>query len=49
MGAKTKENGKILCNDHDRTEAKDVYAIGDCVEGFLELTPTAIMAGKRLA
>lgn len=26
----------------------NIYAIGDCVEGRLELTPTAIMCGRRL-
>lgn len=49
VGVKTAKNGKIICKDDDTTDAKDVYAIGDVVEGRLELTPTAIMAGKLLA
>lgn len=27
---------------------KNIYAVGDCVEGRLELTPTAIMCGRKL-
>lgn len=49
VGVKTAKNGKIICKDDDTTDAKDVFAIGDVVEGRLELTPTAIMAGKLLA
>lgn len=49
VGVKTAKNGKILCKDDDTTDAKDIYAIGDVVEGRLELTPTAIMAGRLLA
>lgn len=49
VGVKTAKNGKIIAKDDDTTDAKDIYAIGDVVEGRLELTPTAIMAGKLLA
>ena len=49
VGVKIAKNGKIVCNDDDTTSAKDIYAIGDVVEGRLELTPTAIMAGKLLS
>lgn len=49
VGVKTAKNGKIICKDDDTTDAKDIYAIGDVVEGRLQLTPTAIMAGKLLA
>lgn len=48
VGIKTAPNGKILANDDDTTDAKDIFAIGDCVNGRLELTPTAIAAGKLL-
>lgn len=41
--------GKVLCTEDDRTTADGIFAVGDCVEGRLELTPTAIMAGRRLA
>ena len=49
VGIKTEKNGKIIANDDDTTDAKDIYAIGDVVAGRLELTPTAIMAGRLLA
>jgi len=48
VGIKTK-NGKIICKDDDSTDCEGIYAIGDCVLGRLELTPTAIRAGKLLA
>lgn len=48
VGIKTEKNGKIIANDDDTTDAPNVFAIGDCVSGRLELTPTAIMAGKLL-
>lgn len=35
VGVKTAKNGKIICKDDDTTDAKDIYAIGDVVEGRL--------------
>ena len=49
VGVKTASNGKIIAGDDDLTSVPNIYAIGDCVNGRLELTPTAIMAGKILA
>ena len=49
VGVNTERNGKIIANDDDTTTAENVYAIGDVVSGRLELTPTAIMAGRLLA
>lgn len=49
VGIRTDKSGKIIANDDDTTDAKDIYAIGDVVAGRLELTPTAIMAGRLLA
>lgn len=49
VGVKTAKNGKIIAQDNDQTSVPNIYAIGDCCEGRLELTPTAIMAGKMLA
>lgn len=43
------ENGKILASDDDKTTVDNIYAIGDVCHGRLELTPTAIMAGRLLA
>lgn len=49
VGVKYASNGKIICGDDDKTTAENIYAVGDCVEGRLELTPVAIMCGRRLA
>lgn len=48
VGVKIEKNDKIVASDDDTTNIKSIYAIGDCVNGRLELTPTAIMAGKLL-
>ena len=42
-------NGKIFTNENDETNLPNVFAIGDIVEGRMELTPPAIFAGKLLA
>jgi len=49
VGVKTEKNGKIVCNDDDTTTAANIFAIGDCVHSRLELTPTAIYAGRLLS
>lgn len=49
IGVKVAPNGKIIATDDDKTTVDNIYAIGDVVVGRLELTPTAIMAGKLLA
>jgi thioredoxin reductase (NADPH) len=46
---KLDKSGKILCTPDDRTSNPSVYAIGDCVLGRPELTPTAIQCGQLLA
>lgn len=46
---KVAPNGKIIATDDDKTTVDNIFAIGDVVAGRLELTPTAIMAGKLLA
>lgn len=46
---KANKDGKILCNDSDVTSVPNIFSVGDCVEGRLELTPTAIKAGRMLA
>ena len=48
MGVKLSKNGKIVCDDYDRTSVDNIFAVGDSVEGRLELTPVAIMCGRRL-
>lgn len=41
--------GKIFVDKSDCTNIGNIFAIGDVVEGRLELTPPAIVAGKLLA
>lgn len=42
-------NGKVPVNDEEQTNVPHIYAIGDILDGKLELTPVAIQAGKLLA
>ncbi|XP_056430486.1 thioredoxin reductase 1, cytoplasmic isoform X2 [Hyla sarda] len=49
-GVKINEKtGKIPVNDEEQTNVPYIYAIGDVLEGMLELTPVAIQAGRLLA
>lgn len=41
-------NSKIITTN-EQTSVANIYAIGDVLDGKLELTPTAIMAGRLLA
>ncbi|XP_067854477.1 thioredoxin reductase 3 [Heptranchias perlo] len=43
------KNGKISVDDQERTNIPYIYAIGDVIDGKLQLTPVAIHAGKLLA
>jgi len=43
------KNKKVIVNDLEQSSASNVYAIGDMIDGGLELTPVAIQAGKLLA
>jgi len=48
VGVKTNpRNGKIYHKD-ERTNIPHIYAVGDVLDGVLELTPSAIQAGKLL-
>ena len=49
VGIKVAKNGKIIAGDDDKTSVDNIYSIGDVCQGRLELTPTAIMAGRLLA
>ncbi|CAH3022016.1 unnamed protein product, partial [Porites evermanni] len=42
-------NGKVIVADNEQTSVPNIYAIGDILEGKLELTPVAIHAGRLLA
>eukprot|EP01062_Namystynia_karyoxenos_P069321 TRINITY_DN64835_c0_g1_i1.p2 TRINITY_DN64835_c0_g1~~TRINITY_DN64835_c0_g1_i1.p2 ORF type:complete len:597 (+),score=228.23 TRINITY_DN64835_c0_g1_i1:273-2063(+) len=48
-GIKTAANGKIIVDKYERTSVPHIYAIGDIIEGGLELTPVAIQTGRLLA
>lgn len=43
------KSGKIPVDAFEKTNVDNIFAIGDVVEGMLELTPVAIAAGKALA
>jgi len=43
------KKGKVVVNDREETNVENVYAIGDILDGRLELTPVAIQAGRLLA
>uniref|UniRef100_A0A8C3RPS8 Thioredoxin reductase 1, cytoplasmic n=1 Tax=Chelydra serpentina TaxID=8475 RepID=A0A8C3RPS8_CHESE len=50
VGVKINErSGKIPVSDEEQTNVPYIYAIGDVLEGKLELTPVAIQAGRLLA
>jgi len=51
-GVKTANSGKIVGDNRgcaEQSSQDNIYAIGDCLEGYPELTPVAIQAGKHLA
>lgn len=39
----------MIAGDNEQSSVSNIYAIGDILEGKLELTPVAIHAGKLLA
>ena len=42
-------NGKVIASAVEQSSVPNIHAIGDMVDGKLELTPVAIQAGKLLA
>lgn len=42
-------NGKIICDEFDRSNVEHIWAVGDVSDGKPELTPVAIVAGELLA
>jgi thioredoxin reductase (NADPH) len=48
VGIQLAKNGKIIVDESDKTAVDSVYALGDVVDGRLELTPPAITSGKLL-
>lgn len=49
VNVKLDKAGKIICTPDDLTSNPNIYAIGDCVVGRPELTPTAVLCGQLLA
>ena len=49
QGVNLAKNGKIIVNEQEESSVSHIHAIGDVIEGGLELTPVAIQAGKLLA
>lgn len=47
-GLVCEKNGKFKVNDEEQTNVPHIYAIGDVIDGVMELTPTAIKAGSLL-
>jgi len=43
------KNGKVIAGDNEQSSVPNIYAIGDILDGKLELTPVAIHAGRLLA
>ena len=42
-------SGKIFVDKTEKSSVDNIFAVGDVIEGGLELTPVAIQAGKLLA
>lgn len=49
IGVETNEKGFIKVDKYQNTNIKGVYAVGDIIEGGIELTPVAVAAGRRLS
>jgi thioredoxin reductase (NADPH) len=43
------KSGKVKANKDESTNVPHIYAVGDVIEGYPELTPVAIQAGRLLA
>lgn len=48
-GVETNERGFIKVDKFQNTNVKGIYAVGDIIEGGIELTPVAVAAGRRLS
>ncbi|OOF46165.1 glutathione-disulfide reductase [Rodentibacter trehalosifermentans] len=48
-GVETNERGYIKVDKFQNTNVKGIYAVGDIIEGGIELTPVAVAAGRRLS
>lgn len=48
-GVATNERGYIKVDKFQNTNVPNIYAVGDIIEGGIELTPVAVAAGRRLS
>lgn len=48
-GVATNERGFIKVDKFQNTNVDGIYAVGDIIEGGIELTPVAVAAGRRLS
>ncbi|QLB13427.1 NADPH-glutathione reductase [Bisgaardia hudsonensis] len=48
-GVATNERGFIKVDKYQNTNVDGIYAVGDIIEGGIELTPVAVAAGRRLS
>jgi len=48
-GLVAEKNGKFKVSDTEQTNVENIYAIGDVIDGVMELTPSAIKAGSLLS
>ena len=49
VGVETNERGFIKVDKYQNTTVPGIYAVGDIIEGGIELTPVAVAAGRRLS
>ncbi|PJG82965.1 glutathione-disulfide reductase [Caviibacterium pharyngocola] len=48
-GVETNARGFVKTDKYQNTNVKGIYAVGDIIEGGIELTPVAVAAGRRLS
>jgi glutathione reductase (NADPH) len=48
-GVERTPSGHIRADEYQKTTAPDIYAVGDILEGGVELTPVAVKTGRLLA
>lgn len=48
-GVETNTYGYIKVDEHQQTNVKGIYCVGDIMEGGIELTPVAVKAGRQLS
>lgn len=48
-GVETNAKGYIKVDQFQNTNVPNIYAVGDIIEGGIELTPVAVAAGRRLS